>query len=276
MSRGARRWMVSLPCLLLAALAVILAVPQRGHRPGSLRVDPRRCQGRVGRCRPGRHGRGRQQRYRPDAPGRDRRGGSLQLRRPCLRASTASRPASRASRRSSRPRSRSPSTASRASTSRSRSARWATPSPSPPSRRSCRPTPPRSTQPARRGDDEPARCRWAGTTSRCTACCPASRRPANSHSIPTNPSRSLEFTVNGTSDDQNNTRIDGVSTANIQLPHVVLLRADARVDRGGQRRHQQHGRGAGARRRGRDQRADPERIQCLPRVRRSSTSPTRI
>ena len=45
--------------------------------------------------------------------------------------------------------------------------------------------------------------------------------PANSHSIPTNPARSLEFTVNGTSDDQNNTRIDGVSTANIQLPHVV-------------------------------------------------------
>jgi hypothetical protein len=45
--------------------------------------------------------------------------------------------------------------------------------------------------------------------------------PTNSHSIPTNPARSLEFTVNGTSDDQNNTRIDGVSTAHIQLPHVV-------------------------------------------------------
>jgi hypothetical protein len=45
--------------------------------------------------------------------------------------------------------------------------------------------------------------------------------PVNSHSIPTNPARSLEFTVNGTSDDQNNTRIDGVSTAHIQLPHVV-------------------------------------------------------
>ena len=36
--------------------------------------------------------------------------------------------------------------------------------------------------------------------------------PINSHSIPTNPARSLEFSVNGTSDDQNNTRIDGVST----------------------------------------------------------------
>jgi hypothetical protein len=45
--------------------------------------------------------------------------------------------------------------------------------------------------------------------------------PANSQSIPTNPARSLEFSVNGTSDDQNNTRIDGVSTANIQLPHVA-------------------------------------------------------
>src|SRR5947208_120696 len=45
--------------------------------------------------------------------------------------------------------------------------------------------------------------------------------PSNTHSIPTNPARSLEFTVNGTSDDQNNTRIDGVSTAHIQLPHVV-------------------------------------------------------
>src|SRR5947209_422871 len=45
--------------------------------------------------------------------------------------------------------------------------------------------------------------------------------PHNSHSIPTNPSRSLEFFVNGTSDDQNNTRIDGVSSTTVQLPHVV-------------------------------------------------------
>jgi hypothetical protein len=45
--------------------------------------------------------------------------------------------------------------------------------------------------------------------------------PINSHSIPTNPARSLEFSVNGTSDNQNNTRIDGVSTYNIQLPHVT-------------------------------------------------------
>ncbi|PYT31187.1 MAG: hypothetical protein DMG57_06175 [Acidobacteria bacterium] len=31
----------------------------------------------------------------------------------------------------------------------------------------------------------------------------------------------MEFNVNGTSDDQNNTRIDGVSTTHVQLPHVV-------------------------------------------------------
>src|SRR5450432_103455 len=45
--------------------------------------------------------------------------------------------------------------------------------------------------------------------------------PFNSHSIPSNPTRSLEFHVNGTSDDQNNTRIDGVSSTTVQLPHIV-------------------------------------------------------
>ena len=64
------------------------------------------------------------------------------------------------------------------------------------------------------------RCPWAATTSRCTSLLPGFAPPINSHSIPSNPSRSLEFTVNGTSDDQNNTRIDGVSTVNVQLPHV--------------------------------------------------------
>jgi hypothetical protein len=44
--------------------------------------------------------------------------------------------------------------------------------------------------------------------------------PSNSHSFPTNPARSLSFNVNGTSNNQNNTRIDGVSTYNVQLPHV--------------------------------------------------------
>lgn len=44
--------------------------------------------------------------------------------------------------------------------------------------------------------------------------------PQNNHSYPTNPARALSFNVNGTSNNQNNTRIDGVSTYNIQLPHV--------------------------------------------------------
>ena len=50
---------------------------------------------------------------------------------------------------------------------------------------------------------------------------PGFSSPVNSHSIPSNPSRALEFNVNGTSDEQNNTRIDGVSTTHVQLPHVV-------------------------------------------------------
>lgn len=44
--------------------------------------------------------------------------------------------------------------------------------------------------------------------------------PSNQHSIPTNPARALSFNVNGVSRQQNNTRVDGVSTYNIQLPHV--------------------------------------------------------
>ncbi|HET9178563.1 MAG TPA: TonB-dependent receptor [Terriglobia bacterium] len=44
--------------------------------------------------------------------------------------------------------------------------------------------------------------------------------PVNNHSYPTNPARSLSFNVNGTSNNQNNTQIDGVSTYNVQLPHV--------------------------------------------------------
>jgi hypothetical protein len=45
--------------------------------------------------------------------------------------------------------------------------------------------------------------------------------PENAHSIPSNPSRSLVFNVNGASRSSNNTRIDGVSTTNIWLPHVT-------------------------------------------------------
>ena len=45
--------------------------------------------------------------------------------------------------------------------------------------------------------------------------------PRNAHSIPTNPSRSVSFSVNGTSRSNNNTRIDGASVANIWVPHMV-------------------------------------------------------
>ena len=41
------------------------------------------------------------------------------------------------------------------------------------------------------------------------------------HSIGSNPSRALEFNVNGASKSINNTRIDGASTTNIWLPHIT-------------------------------------------------------
>ncbi len=45
--------------------------------------------------------------------------------------------------------------------------------------------------------------------------------PGNAHSVPTNPSRALQYNVNGTSSSSNNTRIDGASQYNIFLPHVT-------------------------------------------------------
>lgn len=45
--------------------------------------------------------------------------------------------------------------------------------------------------------------------------------PRNAHSVPANPSRALQFNVNGTSSSSNNTRIDGASSTNIWLPHMV-------------------------------------------------------
>jgi hypothetical protein len=45
--------------------------------------------------------------------------------------------------------------------------------------------------------------------------------PDDALSIPSNPSRALVFNVNGASRSSNNTRIDGVSTTNIWLPHVT-------------------------------------------------------
>jgi hypothetical protein len=44
--------------------------------------------------------------------------------------------------------------------------------------------------------------------------------PEDAHSVPSNPSRSLVFNVNGASRSSNNTRIDGVSSTNVWLPHV--------------------------------------------------------
>jgi hypothetical protein len=50
---------------------------------------------------------------------------------------------------------------------------------------------------------------------------PGIRPPTNAHSVPTNPSRALQFNVNGVSSSINNTRLDGASSTTIQLPHVV-------------------------------------------------------
>ena len=50
---------------------------------------------------------------------------------------------------------------------------------------------------------------------------PGVSQPQNAHSIPSNPSRSVRFSVNGTSRSNNNTRIDGASSTNIWLPHMV-------------------------------------------------------
>ncbi|MGH9800821.1 MAG: carboxypeptidase regulatory-like domain-containing protein, partial [Blastocatellia bacterium] len=50
---------------------------------------------------------------------------------------------------------------------------------------------------------------------------PGINPPNNAHSIPTNPSRALQYNVNGTSSSSNNVRIDGASQYNIFLPHVT-------------------------------------------------------
>ena len=45
--------------------------------------------------------------------------------------------------------------------------------------------------------------------------------PSNAHSVPSNPSRAVTYNVNGSSRSSNNTRIDGASSTNIQLPWVT-------------------------------------------------------
>ena len=50
---------------------------------------------------------------------------------------------------------------------------------------------------------------------------PGINPPNNAHSVPTNPSRSLQYNVNGTTSSSNNVRIDGASQYNVYLPHVT-------------------------------------------------------
>lgn len=45
--------------------------------------------------------------------------------------------------------------------------------------------------------------------------------PRNAHSVPSNPSRSLQFEVNGTVAASNNIRLDGATQYNIWLPHIT-------------------------------------------------------
>ncbi len=45
--------------------------------------------------------------------------------------------------------------------------------------------------------------------------------PGNAHSVPSNPSRSLQYNVNGTSSSSNDVRVDGASQYNVWLPHVT-------------------------------------------------------
>jgi len=47
--------------------------------------------------------------------------------------------------------------------------------------------------------------------------------PEDAHSIPSNPSRALQFSVNGISRSINNTRIDGASSTNLWLPHMTAF-----------------------------------------------------
>lgn len=45
--------------------------------------------------------------------------------------------------------------------------------------------------------------------------------PQNAHSVPANPTRSVRYSVNGTSDQNNNVRIDGTTSYNPNLPHMT-------------------------------------------------------
>ncbi len=50
---------------------------------------------------------------------------------------------------------------------------------------------------------------------------PGFTQPRNAHSVPSNPSRSLQYEVNGTVSASNNVRMDGATQYNIWLPHIT-------------------------------------------------------
>ncbi len=50
---------------------------------------------------------------------------------------------------------------------------------------------------------------------------PGFTQPRNAHSMPSNPSRSLQYEVNGTVSASNNVRLDGATQYNIWLPHIT-------------------------------------------------------
>lgn len=50
---------------------------------------------------------------------------------------------------------------------------------------------------------------------------PGFTQPRNAHSIPSNPSRSLQYEVNGTVSASNNVRLDGATQYNVWLPHIT-------------------------------------------------------
>ncbi|HEY2934725.1 MAG TPA: TonB-dependent receptor [Acidobacteriota bacterium] len=50
---------------------------------------------------------------------------------------------------------------------------------------------------------------------------PGINLPENAHSIPSNPSRAMQFNANGASKSSNNIRVDGVTGTNVWLPHMT-------------------------------------------------------
>ena len=64
---GARKWIVSLACMLLAAVVLVLGVPDRGMAQVLYGFDPGGPQRQHGRIIAGRQHRYHEQGHRPDA-----------------------------------------------------------------------------------------------------------------------------------------------------------------------------------------------------------------